>query len=313
MVNNDKYLWCEMYRPRKIADCILPDRLKSYFQKMVGSGNIENMTLIGSPGTGKTTVARAICEELGIDYILINASKNGNIETIRTTVEQFASSVSITGGVKCIIMDESDFLTPLSQAALRGAIEEFSANCRFIFTGNFGNKIIDAIKSRAPVVEFAFSKEEKKNLVVQFDRRIKQILSENQVEYDKAELAQLVMKNYPDFRKTLNLLQRFSNGGVLSVSGVGSLDDEQFRILVGLLKEKKFTEMRKWVVENGDNEGAMIRRTLFDRAVDVLQPASIPQLVLLINTYDERESRVVDREVNTCAFLTECMADLGWK
>jgi DNA polymerase III delta prime subunit len=305
------YLWSEEYRPQKIADCVLPDRLKSYFQKMVNTGNLENMTLAGPPGCGKTTVARAMCEEMGIDYILINASENGNIDTIRTTVRQFASSMSLMGGIKCIILDESDYLNAQSaQPALRGAIEEFSSNCRFIFTANFANRLIEPLKSRAPLVEFNFTKEEKRDLVLTFDKRIKQILLDKDIQYDKMELATLVMKNFPDFRKTLNLLQRYSSEGLLKVTGSGGLDDEQFKLLISFLKDKKFSDMRKWVVDNLDNDGAMVRRALYDKAVGILKPASVPQLILFISQYDERESRVVDKEINTVAFLTECMADL---
>jgi len=308
--NRSRFLWCEEYRPHKIADCILPERLKTYFQKIVDNGNMENMTLGGGPGVGKTTVARAMCEEMGIDYILLNVSENGNIDTIRTTVRQFASSRSLMDDKpKCIILDEADGLGAQAQKALRGSIEEFSANCRFIFTANFSNMIIEALRSRAPMVEFNFSREEKKGLVVQFDKRIKMILAEKGIEFDKMELAQLVMKNFPDFRKTLILLQRYSSDGLLKVTGAGGLDDEQFKLLIKHLQDKKFSEMRKWVVDNLDNDGAMIRRALFDRAVTVFKPASIPQLVLYISQYDERESRVVDKEINMVAFLTEVMSD----
>jgi len=312
-MNDSAFLWSEEYRPRKIQDCVLPERLKTYFQKMVDSGVLENMLFSGGCGVGKTTVARALCEELGIDYILINASENGNIDTIRTTVRQFASTVSLAGGVKCIILDESDYLTPLAQASLRGAIEEFSKNCRFIFTANFSNRIIDALKSRAPVVEFTFTKEDKKALVVQFDRRVKQILVNKNIQFDKVELAQLLMKNFPDFRKTLNLIQRFSSNGELRVTSATGLDDEQLKALVGFLKNREFTNMRKWVVDNQDNDGAMIRRALYDKAVDLMEPQSIPQLILYISQYDERESRVVDKEINMVAFLTEVMADCSFK
>ena len=306
----EKFLWSEQYRPHKISDCVLPERLRSYFQKIVDSGNMENMTLGGGPGIGKTTVARAMCEEMGIDYLLLNVSENGNIDTIRTTVRQFASSISLMSDKpKCIILDEADGLGAQAQKALRGAIEEFSTNCRFIFTANFSNMILEALRSRAPIVEFTFSKEEKRDLVLGFDKRVKSILLEKGVEYDKMELAQLVMKNFPDFRKTLNLLQRYSIDGVLKVTGAGGLDDEQFKILISFLKDKKFGEMRKWVVDNLDNDGATIRRSLYDKAVTILKPTSVPQLILFISQYDEREGRVADKEINTVAFLTEVMAD----
>lgn len=306
-------LWNEEYRPHKIADCILPPRLKDYFQAMVSKGQLQNMTLVGPPGTGKTTVARALCEELGIDYLLINASENGNIDTIRTTVRNFASALSLDGGFRCIILDEADYLSSASQPALRGIIEEFAGNCVFIFTANFANRIIDPLYSRAPRVDFNFTKEEKKTLIIAFDKRVKVVLAEKNVEFDKQELAGLVVKNFPDFRKTLNLLQRFSQSGTLNVTSDTGLNDDQIKQLVGFLKEKDFTNMRAWVAQNMDNDGAMIRRALFDKSNLILEQASIPQLVLHISTYDQRESQVVDKEINMTAFLVECMADLKFR
>jgi len=308
-------IWSEQYRPHKIEDCVLPDRIKTQFQEMVSQKRLLNMVLSGGAGTGKTTVARALCEELGIDYLLINATENGNIDTIRTDVRKFASTMSLVGEIpiKCIILDEADGLSAAAQGALRGMIEEFSGNCRFIFTANFANKIIEPLKSRNPLIEFNFTKEEKKVLVIQFDKRIKQILADKNITFDKIELAQLVMKNFPDFRKTLNLLEKYCLSGELKVQGATGLDDDQLKLLIGYLKEKKFSEMRKWVVENLDNDGAMIRRAIYDKAVDYIQGASIPQLILFISQYDERESRVVDKEINTVAFLTELMADIQWK
>jgi DNA polymerase III delta prime subunit len=314
MANGENYLWSEAYRPHKIDDTVLPPRMKEYFQRLVDKGQIENMTLVGGPGTGKTTVARAMCEEMGIDYILINASENGNIDMLRTTVRQFASTVSFTDGIKCIILDEADFLNAQStQPALRGAIEEFSNNCRFILTGNYENRIIDALKSRAPVVNFAFTKEEKKGLVVQFDKRIKQILTEQNVTYDKTELAQLVIKNFPDFRKTLNLLQRFCHSGHLNPSSMTGLDDDQLKQLVGFLREREFSNARKWVVEQMDNDGAMVRRALYDKMNDLIAPESIPQLILHLADYDYKESFVVDKEINMVALLVNLMADIKFK
>lgn len=310
----EKYLWCEQYRPHKIEDTVLPPRMKTYFQGLVDKGELENMTLVGGPGTGKTTVARAMCEEMGIDYILINASENGNIDTIRTTVRQFASTVSFTGGIKCIILDESDYLNAQSaQPALRGAIEEFSDNCRFIFTANYANRIIDPLKSRAPVVEFNFTKEEKKVLVMQFDKRIKQILSDQNVTYDKTELAQLVMKNFPDFRKTLVLLQRFSHSGHLNPTSMTGLDDDRLKELVGFLREREFGNARRWIVDNMDNDGAMVRRALYDKMLEHVAAESIPQLILHLADYDYKESFVVDKEINMVALIVNLMADVKFK
>jgi DNA polymerase III delta prime subunit len=192
-------------------------------------------------------------------------------------------------------------------------IEEFSGNARFIFTANFANKIIEPLKSRNPLIEFNFTKEEKKELILQFHKRVKQILADKGITYDNGDLANLVMKNFPDFRKTLNLLQKYCLSGELRINGSTGLDDDQLKLLVGYLKAKSFPDMRKWVAENLDNDGAMIRRALYDKAIDYVHGDSIPQLILYISQYDERESRVVDREINTVAFLTECMADLKWK
>jgi DNA polymerase III delta prime subunit len=309
------YLWSEQYRPKTIEDCVLPDRLKSQFQEMVSKKSLLNMVLSGGAGTGKTTVARALCNELGVDVMVINATENGNIDMIRTDVRKFGSTVSLLGDIdtKCIILDEADGLTPMAQGALRGMIEEFSGNCRFIFTANFANKIIEPLKSRNPLIEFNFTKEEKKTLILQFHKRTKQILAEKGITYDNGELAQLVMKNFPDFRKTLNLLQKYCLSGELRLTSSTGLDDDQIKTLVNYLKAKDFQEMRKWVVENLDNDGAMVRRALYDKATDYIKGDSIPQLILFISQYDERESRVVDKEINMVAFLTECMADLQWK
>lgn len=313
MANFD-FLWSEEYRPHKIEDCILPPRLKAYFQDMVTRKQLQNMTLIGAPGTGKTTVAKAMCEEMGINHLLINASENGNIDTIRTDVRQFASAQSLMGGPKCIILDEADYLNANSaQPALRGAIEEFSKNCFFIFTGNFGNRIIEPLLSRAPVVDFAFTKAEKTKLIMDFDKRIKQILADKCVTYEKSDLAQLVVKNFPDFRKTINLLQRFSHGGKLEIGNSTGMDSDRLKELIGILKNKEFTNMRRWVVENMDNDGGMIRRAIYEKSAEVMAGASIPQLILHISTYDDKESRVMDKEINMVAFLTEVMSDCVFK
>lgn len=308
-----QYLWCEEYRPHKIEDCILPERMKISFQAQVKKKQIENMTLVGPPGTGKTTVARALCEELGISYMVINASEEGNIDTIRTKVRQFGSTVSFKPGIKCIILDEADYLTGNAQAALRGAIEEFSKNCRFIFTANYENRIIQPLRSRCPTVDFTFSKEEKKTLIVQFDRRIKAILAEKQIEFDRKDLAEVVIKNFPDFRKTLNLLQRFCPNGKLVVTSATGLDDDRVKELIGFLRDRDFGGMRRWVVDNMDNDGAMLRRALYDSMLLYVVPDSIPQLILHLAEYDYRESFVVDKEVNSVALFVNLMADVKFK
>lgn len=313
METGDKYLWSEQYRPHKVQDCILPQRLKDYFQAMVDKKQIENLTLVGGPGTGKTTIARAMCEELGIDHILINASENGNIDTIRTTVRQFASTVSFGGGIKCIILDEADYLTAQAQAALRGAIEEFSGNCRFIFTGNYANRIIEAITSRAPVVEFALSKEEKKELLIEFLKRVATVLKEKDIEFTREELTQVVLKHFPDYRRVWNLIQRYSSTGKLIISNQSGITEQELKELAVMLKEKRFSDMRKWVVDNLDNDAGALRRALYDKVSTLVKPQSIPQLVLILAEYDYKEAHVMDKEINTVAMLTTIMAEVDFQ
>lgn len=310
----ENLLWVERYRPHLIADCILPDRLAAYFGGMVEKGEIQNMTLVGGAGMGKTTVARALCEQLGWDYIVINASEERNIDTIRTTVRQYGSTVSVFSEMKCVILDEADYLNAQSaQPALRGVIEEFAGNCRFILTANYGNRLIEPLLSRCPVVDFSVSKAEKKEMVIQFAKRMKTILKENEIEFQPDQLIEVVLKNFPDFRKTLNLLQRYSVRGKLDVSHVLSLSDEAMENLAIYLREKDFGKMRKWVVEHLDNDGVMIRRSLYDKAFDLLEAESIPELILLLNKYDYQEGFCADKEVNTVAMLTESMASLSFK
>jgi DNA polymerase III delta prime subunit len=310
----ENLVWVEAYRPHTIEECILPKRLKTVFQGMVDTGAIQNMTLVGGPGMGKTTVARALCEQMGWDYIIINASEERNIDTIRTTVRQYGSTISVFSEMKCIILDEADHLNAQSaQPALRGVIEEFMGNCRFILTANYGNKLIEPLLSRCPVVDFSVSKSEKKEMVVQFAKRLKTIMQENEIEFDPDQLIDVVLKNFPDFRKTLNLLQRYSSRGRLDVSHVLSMSDEAMENLALYLREKDFGKMRKWVVEHLDNDGVVIRRSLYDKAFDLLDADSIPELILLLNKYDYQEGFCADREINTVAMLTECMASLVFK
>jgi DNA polymerase III delta prime subunit len=315
MADREEFLWVEKYRPQKIADCILPDRLKDYFISMVEKGELQNMLLVGGPGTGKTTVARALCNELGLDYLMINASENGNIDTLRTTIRSFASTMSFTSSYKVVILDEADYLNPNStQPALRNFIEEFSKNCRFIMTANYANRIIDPLKSRCAVVDFHFSKEEKQEMVIAFDRRVKEILAKEGVEFDKKVLAQILVKYFPDFRKILNELQRHSSGGVLKNTVLTSLSDDNIRKLYGYLRDtSKWPEMRKWVADNLDNDFNLICRALYEKAEEYVKPGSIPQLVLTLAQYDYKNSFVMDKEINLVAMLTEIMAQVEFK
>lgn len=306
---DNKYLWNEMYRPRKVSETILPERLKEIFQAMVDDGNINNMTLVGPAGTGKTTVAKAMCEELGIDYYLINASQNGNIATIRTDVVSFASTMSFHDGLKVVILDEADFLTAEAQAALRGVIEEFHTNCRFIFTGNFANRIIPAIVSRAPIIDFTITKEERKDLMVQFIKRVIPVLDERGIEYSKEELVQLITKNFPDYRSTWNLIQRYTTTGKLLIASQIGLTDDILKECVKLLKEKKFSDMRAWVATNLDNDGASLRRALYDKVLPLMKASSRPQLALILAEFDYKEAHVMDKEINAAAMLTTIMAE----
>jgi replication factor C small subunit len=308
MPDQDMKLWVETYRPHSVSECILPKRLKDHFQALVDKKTLENMTLVGSAGVGKTSVARAMCEEMGIDYLVINASSEG-IDMVRTKLVQFASTVSFSGGIKCVILDEGDGLGKAAQQALRNAIEEFQGNCRFIITANFGNQIIEALTSRCPVVDMNVLKEERKDLILQVLRRIAGVLKEKGIVFTPEELSSVVLKNYPDLRKTWNLIQRYSSSGVLEITNQTGLTEESLKELTSFLKAKKFTDMRKWVVENLDNDGASLRRSLYNHCALILNPSSIPQLVLYLAEYDYKESFVADKEINTVAMLTMIMSD----
>lgn len=308
MSNN--FLWVEKYRPRTISETILPDSLKQVFQKIVESGELPNMLFTGSAGLGKTTVAKALCNELGNDFIIINGSEEGNIDTLRTKIKQFASTVSLQGGYKVVILDEADYLNPQStQPALRGFIEEFADNCRFILTCNFKNRIIQPLHSRCGVYEFNTSKKDMAQLAANFMERVTAILEAEQVEYDKRTVADLIMKFAPDWRRVLNELQRYSvlgsvAGSVSSTSG-GSFDE-----LYAHLKSKDFKKMRSWVVNNIDTDAAAIFRGLYDSMYDKVAPQSIPQLVLILADYQYKNAFVADHELNVVACLTEVMANV---
>jgi replication factor C small subunit len=307
------FLWCEKYRPRRVADTILPDSMKALFQQSVDTGEVQNMLLVGSPGTGKTTVAKALCDELGIDFLLVNASEDGQIGNLRTTIRSFASTLSMKSNIKVIILDECDGLSPASMAAFRGFIDEFSASCRFIFTANFRNKIIEPLQSRLVVVEFAFSRDEKLSLIKQADSRIRHILDSEGVEYDRKMLAQLIVKHFPDFRKTINELQRYSREGVLSIEVLQALSSDTTNELVEALRDTNFTMVRKWVAENSNMEPSAIQLALYNKLKDVLEPQSIPQLVLILADYDYKSSFVVNKEIHNVAMCVEVMSKCRFK
>ena len=309
-----EFLWVEKYRPKTIAETILPEKLKSVFEQIVASGELPNMLFTGTAGTGKTTVAKALCNQLNLDYILINGSEEGNIDTLRGKIKQFASSVSLQGGYKVIILDEADYLNPQStQPALRGFIEEFSKNCRFILTCNFKNRIIQPLHSRCGVYEFNTSRKDLAALCMQFLDRAGMILDEAEVKYEKGDLANLIMKHAPDWRRVLNELQKNSVTGniIRPDSGVGGSDI--FSDLLRLLKEKDFKKMRQWVVNNIDTDASAIFRGLYDKMIDHLKPQGIPQMVLILADYQYKHAFVADHELNVVACLTEIMANVEFK
>ena len=304
-------LWVEKYRPTKIEDCILPDEIKTTFQSIVDSGEIPNLLLTGSPGIGKTTVAKALCNQLDCDWLMINGSDEGRmIDTLRTTVVNYASTVSLSGGKKVIVIDEADYMNKDSvQPALRGVIEEFSKNCRFIFTCNFKNRIIPALHSRCSVVDFIISKNDKPALGMEMLENVKRILNEEGVKYKESVLVQLVLKYFPDFRRVINELQKYSLNGIIDENILKQSSDENFNELFVALKGKDFSGMRKWVAQNIDNDHVRLYRQIYDTLNNRFEKKSIPQAVLTIANYSYMSAFVADQEVNMVACLTEIMMD----
>ena len=310
----DEFLWVEKYRPKKIEECILSNDLRKTFSNIVAGGELQNMMLTGTAGTGKTTVARALCNELDLDYIVINGSEESGIDTLRNKIKQFASSVSLSGGYKVVILDEADYLNPQStQPALRGFIEEFSSNCRFILTCNFKNRIIEPLHSRCSVIEFAMPKKERDALAGMFMQRVQQILAVESINSDPAVLAELIIKYFPDFRRTLNELQRYSNFGKIDSGILVNATDISLDTLMSSLKIKNFKQMRQWVADNIDIEPAAMFRKIYDNMNEFVEPQSIPQLVLILADYQYKNSFVADHELNMVACLTEVMAGVKFK
>ena len=306
-------LWCETYRPKTISDCILPERLKKPFQEYVNQRNIPNLLLAGGAGVGKTTVAKAMCEEIGCDYIVINGSDESGIDTFRNKIKTYASSVSLSGGRKVIIIDEADYLNPNStQPALRNAMEEFHKNCSFIFTCNFKNRIIEPLHSRCAVVEFSLKQAEKTQMAGQFFKRLQMILKTEAVEYEDKVIAELVKKHFPDFRRVINELQRFSKFGKIDTNILSQIGDASINEVVKFLKEKDFGSFRKWVASN-DIDSSTLYRKLYDAMYDYLQPQSIPQAVVILADYQYKQAFVADAEINTVACLTELMMSCDFK
>jgi len=308
---SDDFLWVEKYRPQTINDVILPADLKEFFKEVVKSGELPNMLFTGTAGLGKTTVAKALCNELNLDWILINGSEEGNIDTLRGKIKQFASSVSLSGGYKVVILDEADYLNPQStQPALRGFIEEFSNNCRFILTCNFKNRIIEPLHSRCGIYEFNTTKKDMAVLCSEFMTRAKGILDGEGIGYEESILADIIMKHAPDWRRILNELQKCSVVGSVSRSGTDLAGSQLFPDLLQQLKAKDFKKMRAWVANNMDIESAAIFRGLYDNMNDCVKPQSIPQLVLILAEYQYKNAFVADHELNTVACMTEIMANV---
>jgi len=306
----DDFLFVEKYRPQTVADTILPDDLKKNFQQFVDQENIPNLILSGGPGVGKTTIAKAMLEELSCDYIVINGSMNGNIDTLRNEIQQFASSVSLQGGRKYVILDEADYLNPNStQPALRNFMEEYSKNCGFILTCNFKNRIIEPLHSRCSVIYFTLQKDDKVRLAAEMFKRACSILSKENIEFDKKVVAEVVKKHFPDNRRILNELQKYGSCGVIDTGILQNVQDVSIKTLTTALKEKNFTEVRKWVAQNSDTDSSEIYRIIYDGASEFLTNSSIPQLVLILADYQYKSAFVADPEINMTACLTEIMVN----
>lgn len=305
-------LWTEAYRPKTISDCILPERLKKPFQEYVTQKNIPNLLLAGGAGVGKTTVAKAMCEEVGCDYMIINGSDENGVDMVRDKIKTYASSMSLAGGRKVIIIDEADYLSPNAQAAFRNAIESFASNCSFIFTCNFKNKLIEPLHSRCAVIDFALKNNEKAQMAAQFFKRIQGILRSEEVEFDDKVIAEVVKKHFPDFRRVINELQRFSQLGSIDTGILTQIGDVSISEVVKFLREKDFGSIRKWVASN-DIDPTELYRKLYDNMYEVLKPQSIPQAVIILADYQYKQAFVADSEINIVACLTELMVSVEFK
>lgn len=309
----EQLLWTEKYRPRKVEDCILHDSIKKTFEEFVKQGKLPNLLLSGSAGVGKTTIARALCDEIGLDYIIINGSDENGIDVLRTKIKNYASSVSLSGGRKVVIIDEADYLNPNSiQPALRGAIEEFASNCSFIFTCNYKNRIINPIHSRCTVIDFK-QNGQKAELAKQFFKRVEWILQQEEIKYEPQVVAEIIKKHFPDNRRILNELQRYGVGGVIDKGILSSVAEVSLGNLIKALKEKNFGDMRKWVVQNLDNDPVRIYREIYDSLYEHLEADSIPYAVVILAKYQYQSAFVADQEINLVACLTEYMVELRFK
>ena len=305
----DTFLWVEQYRPKTVDECILPKTLKTQLQSYVDKQDVSNLILSGGPGVGKTTAARAMLEQIGATYMFINGSEESGIDVLRTKIKNFASTVSLDGGRKYLILDEADYLNPQStQPALRGFIEEFHQNCGFILTCNYKNKLIAPLHSRCGVVDFTIPKSEKASLAHQFFQRAISILEENEIKYNEKVVAELINNHFPDWRRILNELQRYSVSGQIDAGILVNLGEKSIKELMGMMKNKEFTNVRKWVVENIDNDPDTLFRAGYDNLYESLDSSTIPHVVVILGEYQYKNAFVADAEINMVACLTEIMA-----
>jgi DNA polymerase III delta prime subunit len=312
----DEFLWVEKYRPKTIDDCILPEETKKTFKSFLDKGEVPNLLLAGPAGCGKTTVAKALCNELGVDFYVINGSDEGRfLDTVRNNAKNFASTVSLTATAKhkVIIIDEADNTTNDVQLLLRAFIEEFSANCRFIFTCNYKNRLVEPLHSRCACIDFSTNSKDRPKLAAQFFSRIQDIMGTESVEYDNKVLVELINKHFPDWRRVLNELQRYSSSGKIDSGILASFSDVKVNDLIKNLKKKEFSEVRKWVVNNLDNDSCVLMRRIYDVLHDSLVPNSIPAAVLILAKYQYQIAFVADQEINMLACLTEIMVECEFK
>ncbi len=313
-MSREEFLWVEKYRPKTIDECVLPEGLKKTFGQFVENKEIPNLLLSGTAGIGKTTVARALCEQLNTDYILINGSEESGIDVLRTKIKNFASTVSLSGDAKVVILDEADYLNPQStQPALRGFIEEFSANCRFILTCNFSNKLISPLHSRCSVIDFKIPRGGAPTIASAFMSRVVNILKIENINYSDEVVRELLFKYYPDWRRVLNELQRYSASGSIDTGILNDFDEQNFKNLSKMVKEKRFTDVRKWVTNNIDNDPHMLYRHIYDALGSTLKPQSIPQAVIHIAEYSYKSAFVADQEINLIACLCQIMGSCDFE
>ena len=312
---NDQYLWVEKYRPQKIDDCILPEAMKNTFKQYLAQGELPTFLFSGTAGVGKTTVAKALCEEVGADWIMINGSDEGRqIDVLRNKIKNFASTVSLTDAKKVVIIDEADYMNADSvQPALRSFIEEFSSNCRFIFTCNFKHRIIEPLRSRCANIEFKVDSAEKQAIAAQFFKRVSHILKNEQVEFDPKVVSELIIKHFPDYRRILNELQRYSVTGKIDTGIFVNLGEESYKELYKQLKERNFTEVRKWVAKNSDADTPALFKELYDNSSNFIEQSTVPNLILVLADYQYKAAFVADQELNIMAALTEIMVQCKFK